>query len=98
MLEVEEMKSLPHVPMSPPYVERLIGSIRRELLDQNLLWTESGLEHNLRAYQRYYNEHRCHSGRDGATPVDSESGNVIDIRNHRWTKHCHGLLQLPVAA
>jgi len=33
VLDIEEIKSLPHVPMSHPFVERLIGSIRRELLD-----------------------------------------------------------------
>jgi hypothetical protein len=36
VLEVEEIKSLPHVPMSHPFVERLIGSIRRELLENAL--------------------------------------------------------------
>jgi transposase InsO family protein len=34
VLEIEEVKSLPYVPMSHPFVERLIGSVRRELLDQ----------------------------------------------------------------
>jgi transposase InsO family protein len=29
VLEIEEIKSLQHVPMSHPFVERLIGSIRR---------------------------------------------------------------------
>jgi putative transposase len=33
VLEISEIKSLPHAPMSHPFVERLIGSIRRELLD-----------------------------------------------------------------
>ncbi|MEJ2533798.1 MAG: integrase core domain-containing protein [Halioglobus sp.] len=98
VLEIEEIKSLPHVPMSHPFVERLIGSIRRELLDQTLFWTATDLENKLRAYQDYYNDHRCHSSRDGATPVESESSRVIDIRSYRWKKHCRGLYQLPVAA
>jgi len=84
--------------MSHPFVERLISSTRRELLDQTLFWTASDLDYKLRAYQTYYNEHRCHSGRDGATPVENLPGNVIDIRNYRWEKHCRGLFQLPVAA
>jgi putative transposase len=29
ILDVEEFKSLPHVPMSHPFVERLIGSVRK---------------------------------------------------------------------
>ena len=44
VLEVEEIKSLPHVPMSHPFVERLIGSVRRELLDQTFFWTATDLE------------------------------------------------------
>jgi len=98
VLDIEEIKSLPYVPMSHPFVERLIGSVRRELLDQTLFWTKSDLENKLQNYQRYYNEYRCHSSRDGATPVESESSNVIDIRSYRWRKHCRGLFQLPVAA
>jgi transposase InsO family protein len=98
VLEIEEIKSLPHVPMSHPFVERLIGSVRRELLDQTLFWTATDLENKLRDYQRYYNEHRTHSGRDGATPKESSGDNVVDLNQYRWEKHCRGLFQLPVAA
>ena len=36
ILEVEEVKSIPYVPVSHPFVERLIGTIRREFLDHVL--------------------------------------------------------------
>ena len=98
VLEIEEIKSLPHVPMSHPFAERLIGSVRRELLDHTLFWTAGDLEKKLRDYQRYYNEHRCHSSWDGATPTSKEPGKVIDIDRYRWKKHCRGLVQLPIAA
>jgi transposase InsO family protein len=98
ILGVEEIKSLPHVPMSHPFVERLIGSVRRELLDQTLFWTGTDLENKLREYQCYYNEDRTHSGRDGTTPVSPESAKVININEYRWQKHCRGLFQLPMAA
>jgi len=98
ILEIEEIKSLPHVPMSHPFVERLIGSIRRELLDQTFFWTATDLVNKLQDYQRYYNEHRTHAGREGATPVIREPGDVIDIRDYRWQKHCRALFQLPLAA
>ena len=98
MLEVEEIKSLPHVPMSHPFVERLIGSIRRELLDQTFFWTATDLENKLRNYQRYFNECRAHSGRDGATPVETSDRKVVDINQYRWKKHCRGLFQLPMVA
>jgi len=98
ILEIEEIKSLPYVPMSHPFVERLIGSIRRELLDQTFFWTATDLANKLRDYQRYYNEYRCHSGRDGTTPVDIECRDPIDIHNYCWEKHCRGLFQLTMAA
>ena len=98
VLEIEEIKSLPHVPMSHPFVERLIGSVRRELLDQTFFWTATDLENKLRDYQAYYNECRCHSSRGGATPVYSDTEKVIALSSYRWKKHCRGLLQLPVAA
>ncbi len=98
MLAIEEIKSLPYVPMSHPFLERLIGSVRRELLDQTFFWTQADLENKLRDYQAYYNEHRCHSSRSGATPVDSATGKVVNINIYRWEKHCRSLFQLPVAA
>jgi len=79
ILEVEEIKSIPHVPMSHPFVERLIGSIRRELLDHTFFWTVTDLENKLRGYQCYYNQHRTHAGRDGATPVVSAGNQLFDI-------------------
>jgi transposase InsO family protein len=98
VLEIVEIKSLPPVPLSHPFVERLIGSIRRELLDQTLFWTATDLENKLSEYQCYYNESRTHSGRNGTTPVNPESANVIDINEHRWKMHCRGLFHLPIAA
>jgi putative transposase len=98
VLAIEEIKSLPHVPMSHPFVERLIGSIRRELLDHTFFWTATDLENKLRDYQRYYNKGRAHSGRDGETPVESDDGKVVDINYYRLQKYFRGLFQLPMAA
>ena len=98
VLEIEEIKSLPHVPMSHPFVERLIGSIRRELLDRTFFWTVTDLESKLHEYQSYYNESRTHSGRNAATPIESPDRKVIDINDYRWKKHCRGSFQLPMAA
>jgi transposase InsO family protein len=98
VLEINEIKSLPHVPLSHPFVERLIGSIRRELLDQTFFWTEADLLNKLNGYRHYFNEHRCHSGRNNETPIASTCVTVIDIETYHWEKHCRGLFQLPVAA
>ena len=97
-LDVDEVKSVPYTPRSHPFVERLIGSVRRELLDQTFFWTATDLENKLRYYQAYYNEKRCHAGRAGATPVDSGEKNIVEINLCRWKKHCRGLFELPTAA
>jgi putative transposase len=40
ILEVSEIKTVPHVPLSHPFVERAIGTVRRELLDQFPFWEQ----------------------------------------------------------
>lgn len=77
---------------------RLMGSVRRELLDQTFFWTATDLENKLKDYQRYYNEHRCQSSRGGSAPVESAENNIVDMSQYRWEKHCRVLFQLPVAA
>src|ERR1700730_1677493 len=47
ILEIDEIKTVPHVPVSHPFVERLIGTIRREFLDQVPFWTGRDLERKL---------------------------------------------------
>jgi hypothetical protein len=54
ILDVQEIKTVPYVPLSHPFVERLIGTIRRECLDCTLFWTTADLEMKLLIFQRYY--------------------------------------------
>jgi hypothetical protein len=84
--------------MSHPFVERLIGRVRRELMNQTLFFIGTELENKLMDYQCYYNKHRCHKSMDGATPISSDSENVVDLTSYRWQKHCRGLFQQSVAA
>ena len=42
--EVTEIKTVPYVPLSHPFVERLIGTLRRECLDRTLFWTATDLQ------------------------------------------------------
>jgi len=100
-LALDEIKSIPGTPTSHPFIERLIGSVRRELLDRTLFWNANDLQTKLDSYQTYYNEMRCHYGIDGIPPMhksDKKPSNVISINNYRWKKHCQGLFQLPIAA
>jgi len=52
----------PRSPWQNCYVERVIGSIRRELLDHVIVWSEPHLHRLLAAYQNYYNTARTHLG------------------------------------
>ncbi len=52
----------PHSPWQNPYVERVIGSIRRECLDHMIIFNENHLRRVLREYFRYYTESRTHLG------------------------------------
>jgi hypothetical protein len=52
---VKDIKTMPYVPLSHPFVERLIDTIRRECLDRTLFWTAADLEMKLLDFQRYYN-------------------------------------------
>ena len=56
---------------SHPFVERLIGTVRREYLDRTLFWTTADLETKLLDFQHYYNGHRTHVGLDGRPPEPS---------------------------
>ena len=101
ILEIDEVKTVPYTPVSHPFVERLIGSIRRELLDQVFFWNTVDLERKLRSFQLYFSHSRTHASLDGDTPAE-RSGSVVThpaaLRNFTWEKHCGGLFELPVAA
>ena len=68
VLEVEEIKSLPYVPTSHPFVERLIGTVRREYLDRVFFWNSIDLRRKLEEFRNYYNAHRVHRSLAGTAP------------------------------
>ena len=51
------------------FAERLIGSIRRECLDQMIVWSEAHLRRVLKEYTSYYNAARTHLGLQKDTPI-----------------------------
>src|SRR5215468_36564 len=69
ILGVTEIKTVPYIPWSHPFIERLIGTIRRECLDQLLFWTATDLETKLSGFKTYYNGHRVHTALNGQTPI-----------------------------
>src|SRR5712672_4235538 len=59
----------PRSPWQNPYVERLIGTLRRECLDHVLIYGERHLRRILTLYSLYYNETRTHLGLDKDAPL-----------------------------
>ena len=61
-LGITEVVSSPLSPWQNPYVERVIGSIRRECLDHVIILNHRHLRRLLRAYLAYYHRSRTHLG------------------------------------
>jgi len=101
ILEVKEIKTVPYVPLSHPFVERLIGTVRREYLDHVPFWTTRDLRRKLRQFEEYYNRDRVHRGLGGAIPDPRPAKSerkITRLDNYRWKSCCRGLYQLPIAA
>ena len=101
ILDVETVQTVPQVPWSHPFIERLIGTIRREYLDRLFFWTADDLERKLELFKHYYNAARVHQGLSGDTPWEKAGDpttQAAGLENYRWQSHCHGLFELPIAA
>ncbi len=60
-------------PWQNPFIERFIGTLRRELLDHVIVLSQSHLERLLGQYiDEYYHVAGPHQGLDGDTPVPHE--------------------------
>jgi hypothetical protein len=68
----EEVLIAPRSPLQSPFIERLIGSIRRECLDHVLVINEAHLRCVLGEYFAYYHESRPHQSLDGNAPRPRE--------------------------
>jgi transposase InsO family protein len=72
----------PGSPWQNPYVERLIGTVRRECLDRMLIFGESHLRRILSAYAAYYNETRTHLALQKDAPLHravQRSGVIVAV-------------------
>jgi len=67
-MRIEEVLTAPHSPWQNPFVERLIGSVRRECLDHVVVLSERHLCRILTRYFAYYHRSRTHLSLDKNTP------------------------------
>ncbi len=98
---VEQIKTIPYVPISHPFAERLIGAVRREVLDRVLFWKASDLERKRQEFRNFYNGYRVHASLDGKTPEPMSGDRFIgsaSLDRFAWRSHCRGLFHTPVAA
>jgi hypothetical protein len=65
---IEEVLIAASSPWQSPYVERLIGTIRRECLDHVIIVSERQLRRLLRTYFTYYHGSRTHLGLEKDCP------------------------------
>ena len=78
-LEIEEVLAAPRSPWQNPYVERLIGSIRRDCLDHFVILNAKHLKRTLTSYFAYYHGSRTHLGLDKQCPHARQVSNVGKI-------------------
>ena len=79
---LEQVLITPRSPWQSPYVERLIGSVRRECLDHIIVLNRAHLHRILQSYFTYYHSWRTHLGLNKDAPENrrvqsQEEGNII---------------------
>ena len=95
-LGIKQILIAPRSPWQNPYVERVIGSIRRECLNHVVVFNEKHLRRVLRSYLRYYHASRTHLalGKDAPEPRDvqpPELGRIVEFPevgglHHRYAR------------
>ena len=83
-MEITEVLTAARSPWQNPYVERLIGSIRRECLDHVIVMNESSLRRQIACYLDYYHGSRSHLSLgkdcpDGRSVEPPELGRIVAV-------------------
>jgi transposase InsO family protein len=81
---IQQVLSAPRSPWQRAYVERVIGTIRRECLDHVIVFNEQSLRRHLRGFTDYYHRSRTHLGLQKDTPEarpiqPAEAGRITAI-------------------
>ncbi len=83
-MAIREVLTAPRSPWQSPYVERLIGSVRRECLDHLIVFNESSLRRKLKAYFDYCHWARTHLSLEKDAPETRpvqppQLGSVVEL-------------------
>jgi putative transposase len=93
---IGDVKTAPRSPWQNPYVERLIGTLRRECLDHVVVLNETHLRRLLSQYLIYYHRARTHLSLDKDAPEPRlverlEQGRIVETPmvgglHHRYSR------------
>jgi len=93
---IKQVLSTPRSPWERAFVERVIGTIRRECLDHVIVFNEASLYRHVKSFLAYYHQARTHLSllKDAPEPRPVESperGSVVAIRqvgglHHRYER------------
>jgi transposase InsO family protein len=79
---IRDKPTAPASPWQNGFVERLIGSIRRECVDHIIVLGEVHLRQILQSYARYFNDIRTHRSLDQDAPVTRQIQRIGSIKSH----------------
>jgi transposase InsO family protein len=89
---IRDRPTSPRSPWQNPYVERLIGTLRRNCLDHVLIFGARHLRRILTADSHYYNETRTHLSLDKDAPLGravQRSGAIVALPILSGLHHCY---------
>jgi hypothetical protein len=101
---IQQVLSTPRSPWQRAYLERVIGTIRRECLDHMIIFNERCLYRHLKSFTDYYHRSRAHLALQKDSPEPRpiqppEAGRIIAIPevgglHHRYERRAAGTLRL----
>jgi hypothetical protein len=101
---IKQVLSAPHSPWQRTYVERVIGTIRRQCLDHLIVFQERSLYRHLRTFVGHYHRNCVHLALEKDTPEPRpiqppESGRIVSIPvlgrlHHRYERSLSNLLSM----
>src|SRR5439155_2708054 len=68
-MAIQVVLSAPRSPWQRAYIERVIGTIRRECLDHVIVFNEASLYRHVKSFVTYYHESRTHSHWQGLAGI-----------------------------
>ena len=97
VLQVTEVKSVPYVPLSHPFVERLTRHAATRMRGSTAVLVCVGPGRQTGGLPGLLQCASGHASLDGRTPVPIRK-DVARLDRYRWDAHCRGLYQTPIAA